>query len=314
MIRHTAVLVLAVLALSAAPSGAPAAPQVEPLKVLATVPTYGRLAEQIGGDLVEVVTLLRPTQDMHSMVATPSIVARARGADVVLHTGFDAEPWLAPLLRQSGNVDLMPGGPFSVGMADGVRLKQVPSVVSRSQGDVHALGNPHVWTDPLVVRALGQRVRDVLADARPAAAETFTSRHAAFDRRLTEALVGWLTRYAGLDGEPVAVYHMSWIYFLDRFGMTEAATVEPKPRVTPTAGHLDDLVDTIEERGIDVVIREPYHHPQATDFLAERTGVAVVELSTHPGFPEGVDGIVEHFEWNLSRLAEALEVPVAPAN
>jgi len=301
-------LLLAALALGAGGPGAAPPPQAAPLKVIATVPTYALLAQEIGGDLVEVVTLVRPSQDMHAVSATPSIVGRARDADIVLHTGPDSEPWLEPLLRQSGNLDLLPGSRLSIGMADGVRLKEAPAVLSRSQGDVHALGNPHVWTDPLVVRALGQRVRDAFIAARPEAAETFTQRHAAFDRRLTEALVGWLTRYADLAGQPVVVYHQSWIYFLDRFGLVQAETVEPKPRVTPTASHLEAVVEAIDARDIGVVVREPYQSPDATDFLAQRTGIAVVELSTHPGYPEGTDDIVAHFEWNLSRLAEALGV------
>jgi len=305
----TAALTLVALVLTVA-TPATAAPQDDgPLKVIATVPTYGRLAETIGGDEVEVVVICRPGQDLHGVTATPSLVARVRDADLVLHTGLDAENWLAGLLRSSGNLDLLPGNSGSVSLSDEVSLKEVPTVVDRSQGDVHAFGNTHVWTDPLAVRAMAVQVRDALISARPGGKAGFETRHAAFHRALTEKLVDWLRRAAAFKGSELVTYHRSWIYLLDRFGFVRVGTVEPKPRVAPTASHLEALVETMEARGTHVIVREPWQHPQATEFLAEATGATVLELSTHPGFPEGVDGIIEHFEFNLTALEGAFAPP-----
>jgi len=277
-----------------------------PVKVIATVPTYADLARTIGGELVDVVVLTRPGQDVHSVTATPSFMARVRGADLCLHTGLDAELWLDGLLRGSGNLDLLPGNPHSIALSDGVKLKEVPAKVDRTQGDVHAYGNTHVWTDPIAVRGMAKRVRDALVDLAPDHEDELTERHAVFHRALTEALVRWLTEYKSLKGRSVVVYHRSWPYFLDRFGILQAGTVEPKPRVAPTASHLKQLIEEMKEQHVDVVLREPYQHPEAADHIAEATGATVLELSTHPGYPEGVDGIIEHFDYNLAQLAKAL--------
>ncbi len=293
--------------------GRAAAQDAERIKVVATVPTYAALARELGGSAVDVIVLTRPGQDLHGVAATPSVMARVRDAALVLHTGLDAENWLEPMLRGSGNGQLM-GDPLRfIALSDGVPLKEVPSQVSRRFGDVHAFGNTHIWTDPFIVRGMAKRVRDALVAALPHQADAIDARYTALHDRLTHALVRWLTDYAELRGRKVVTYHQSWVYFLDRFGLERVGTIEPKPRVTPTASHLEQLMETMQTRGATVVLREPYQHPDATDFVSQRTGATVLELSTHPGFPEGngVDGVVEHFEFNLAAIATALGLPVS---
>jgi len=301
---------LAALAPAAAPQAAPPAP----LKVLATVPAYAALAREVGGPLVEVTTLCRPGQDIHAVTATPSLVERLRDADLLLYTGLDAEGWLDPMLRASGNLALLPGGPRAIAMSDGVPLRDVPHQVDRSQGDVHAQGNPHVWTDPLALRTMAAHVKDALAAERPDQAAGIAARHAAFHRELTEALVGWLTRYKGLQGQRVVVHHRSWSYLLGRFGLVEAEALEPKPRVAPTASHLDAVVQAMRRDGVQVVLREPWQSPDAAEHVARETGARVLELSTHPEpFEDGAD-LLAHVERTLAALAQALgvDVPAGP--
>lgn len=284
-----------------------AAAQDAPLKVLATVPTYGDLAREIGGDLVEVYVPCRPGQDIHTVTATPSIMGRVRDTDLVLHTGLDAEAWLEPMLRGSGNHRLIGSTERSIVLSEGVVLKEVPTEVSRRYGDIHAFGNTHIWADPLIVRGMAVRVRDALVTLLPEHAEAITARHQDFHERLTRKLVGWLTDYKPLKGRPVVTYHRSWVYFLDRFGLERAGTLEPKPRVAPTASHLEALVETMKARDVHVVLREPFHDPDAAEFIANATGAQVLELSTHPGFPDADEGIIEHFDRMLAELAAALE-------
>jgi zinc/manganese transport system substrate-binding protein len=278
------------------------------------MPTYAELAREIGADLVDVTTICRATQDPHSVSGTPSLLARIRGADMLLYTGLDLEAWLDQMLRASGNLDLLPGGPRAIDMSAGVHLKQVPTTVDRSKGDIHALGNPHVWTDPLSVRLMADHVRDALIAARPEARDAIEARAKAFHDKLTAAIVGWLTRYAGLKGGKVAVYHESWVYFLDRFGLVEVAALEPKTLVAPTASHLAEVIQTMKAQDVRAVIREPWQAPDAADFVAEATGAHVLEMCQHPDPGSGGDGIIRNFDVNLSSLAHALgvELPGKP--
>ncbi len=292
------------------PLPAPAQPAPTPigtLKVIATLPTYGDLAKEVGGDLVDVTVVCRPTQDMHLVGITPSVMARVQHADLVLYTGLDAEAWLDPLLRGSGNLGLLPGSPGAVAMSDGIPVKEVPSVLSRAEGDIHAYGNPHVWTDPLAVRTMAATVRDAFSRALPAHAAEFEVRCKDFTDRMTRALIGWLTQYSRLKGRKVVTFHQSWPYFLERFGIELAGTIESKPRVAPTASHLNELIESMKAQHVKVIIREPFQDPEATEFVARATGATVLELQAHPdGTPE-TQGIIAHFEHNLAAIAAALD-------
>jgi len=311
---------LALLAVAAVPAtqpdaaagSAPGPAPEEPLKVIATLPTYGDLASEIGGDLVDVTVVCRPTQDMHLVSITPSVMARVQHADMVLYTGLDAEPWLDPMLRGSGNFNILPGSAGSVAMSDGIPIKDVPDVLSRAQGDIHAYGNPHVWADPLAVRTMAATLRDALSKARPEHAAEFEARCKAFTDRLTKALVGWLKDYGRLKGRKVVTYHPSWPYFLDRFGIGLAATIEPKPRVAPTASHLQEVIDVMKSGGVSVIIREPFQDPDATEFVRSATDATVLELTTHPDGEQNGQAIIDHFARNLAAVAAALDA-AAPA-
>ena len=306
-------LIALLLCVAAAPLLRAADTPAKPLKVLATVPTYGALAREIGGDLVEVTTLCRPAQDVHNVSATPSLIERLRGADMLLYTGLDLEIWLDPMMRAAGNMDLIPGSPKTVQMSDGLTLKEVPSIVDRSKGDVHAFGNPHVWTDPLAVRLMAQHVSDALVAAMPEHKAEIEARHKAFHDKLTAALVDWLTRYAPLKGQPIVVYHKSWVYLLDRFGLVEAESLEPKPRVAPTASHLQEVIDVMKKDGAKVILREPWQAPDAADFVAGQTGAKVIEMAQFPDPCDSGADIIGYFEHALSTLASAEGVAVPPA-
>ena len=299
-------LVLA-LAAQAAP---PREPAEKPLKVIATIPAWGALAREIGGGLVEVTTLCRPSQDVHSVAATPALIERLRDADLLLYTGLDLELWLDPMMRAAGNLELLPGGARAVQLSEGLQLKDVPSTVDRSKGDVHAFGNPHVWTNPLALRVAAQHVADALAAARPAHKAEIEAHRKAFHEKLTAALVDWLRRYAPLKGRPVVVYHRSWIYLLDRFGLVEAGSLEPKPRVAPTASHLQAVIELIRRDGVKVILREPWQAPDAADFVAGQTGAKVLELAQFPEPCESGADLIGWYEHTLAAIAEAMDVEV----
>jgi zinc/manganese transport system substrate-binding protein len=277
-----------------------------PLRVLCTIPTYASLAHHIGGDLVETVVLCRPGQDLHQVTATPALMARARGAELLLQTGLDAEPWLEPLLRSSNNVHLLQGNPRSINLSQGIPLKQVPPVLSRSLGDQHAMGNPHVWTDPYHVRTMSEHVRDALMDALPKHAETIRANHATFHTKLTKALIGWLTEFQPLKGAPVVSYHQSWTYLIERLGLDDAGTLEPKPRVVPTVAHMENLVEAMNARGVTVIVSEPWQFPEPAEFVTERTQAKSLVISTHPGYPEGTEDVLDHFDHNMKALKAML--------
>ena len=174
-------------------------------------------------------------QDPHQIQAKPSLIARARNADLVVCTGAELEVgWLPILLQQSGNPKVQAGQPGNFAAADVVRKLDVPGQLDRAQGDVHAAGNPHIQTDPrniaLVATALGARLQQIDA----AHAGEYAKRLADFSQRWQQAMGRWTAQAAPLKGVAVVSQHKAFVYLYDWLGLKEVAVLEPKPGVEPS--------------------------------------------------------------------------------
>ncbi len=139
------------------------APANAALKVLATTADWGALTNELGGERVNVYIATNALQDVHRVEARPSLVARARSADLVVATGAELEVgWLPVLIQESGNARIQPGAPGYFEAAAALKLLEVPTKLDRSMGDIHPHGNPHVQLDPhniaRVARALTARL------------------------------------------------------------------------------------------------------------------------------------------------------------
>ena len=228
---------LAALALAAA------LPAHAAVKVLACEPEWGALAQELGGDLVDVGVATTAMQDPHQVQAKPSLISRARNADMVACTGAELEiGWLPVLLQQSGNPKIQPGQPGNFAAADFVRKLDVPKQVDRSQGDVHPDGNPHIQTDPrniaLVANALGARLRG----GRPVARRAVQAAPGRVQREVAGQPAALGKQAAPLKGVAVAAHHKAYAYMEDWLGLAEVAVLEPKPGVEPSASHLEEVL------------------------------------------------------------------------
>ncbi len=279
---------LAFLALAALAAMTPAHAA---LKILATTPEWASLSREIGGDKVDVYAATSAFQDVHRVEAKPSLVARARSADLVVATGAQLEiGWLPVLLQESGNAHIQAGGNGYFEATSVLRLLEVPTSVDRSLGDIHPQGNPHAQLDPhniaLVAKALTARL--TLLDASNAA--YYSARGADFQNRWQIAIAKWETAAAPLKGVPVVVIHRDQVYLCHWLGLAELAAIEPKPGVPPTAGYLAQLVVKLNASPAKMILRNAYNDSKAADWLSERVHAPVVTLAyTVGGTPEAKD-------------------------
>src|SRR5216117_3471873 len=134
------------------------------LNVVATLPDFGSLAREIGGDKINLVVLAKPTEDPHFVDARPSFVVKLRNADVLIEGGAELEMgWLPPLLQNARNAKIETGAPGRVIASQGLRLMNVPANASRAAGDVHASGNPHFMVDPIIAKAVAAHIAQAFA-------------------------------------------------------------------------------------------------------------------------------------------------------
>ena len=278
------------------------------LNVLACEPEWAALTEELGGDRVWVSSATTARQDPHRIEARPSLIARARNADLLVCMGADLElGWLPMLQRESGNPRIQPGQPGYFQAADYVRLLEKPARVDRSEGDVHAAGNPHLHTDPRNLLSVANALAQRLARLEPAQAGYYAARNRDFQARMGAAIQRWEQAASGLRGVPVVVQHKNWSYLADWLGLRIVADLEPKPGIDPSAAHLARVLDQLKSQPARMILRTPYHSSRPGEWLAQRSGMPVLELPYTVGGAPGVTDLFTLFERTVGQLTAALK-------
>jgi ABC-type Zn uptake system ZnuABC Zn-binding protein ZnuA len=344
MTRMTAIAVslLRVLAVALAAASAAAA---EPLKVVASVPELGSLVRAVGGDLVSVTVLAKPTEDPHFVEAKPSYVKALSEADLYAQSGLELEAGYAPvLLTGARNPRILPGQSGFVDASSVVVPLDVPTVpVDRSMGDVHPAGNPHYLLDPLNGLKVAGLLRDRLTALRPGDGAAFDANYQAFRRRLDDALVGaplaqkygaeklarlyeygkllpfleqqgeaaalggWLGAMAPHRGVRAVDDHPIWTYFARRFGIDIVGHLEPKPGVPPTTRHLQEIVERMKAGDVRLILAAAYYDPRHADFVAAQTGAIVVRMANQVGARPGTDDYLAMIDYDVRQVVGALQ-------
>jgi len=276
------------------------------LSVFATVPEWGALAREIGGDKLRVYTATTAFQDPHRIEARPSLLAQARRVQLVLAAGADLEVgWLPLVLRDAGNPAILPGQPGYFEAAAQVTRLEVPTVIDRAHGDVHAAGNPHVHLDPRNVLKVGEALTRRLGELDPANAVAYRTGFQTFASKWQAAMAGWEKAAAPLRGTPVLVHHKSFVYLANWLGLQEVGTLEPKPGVEPSSGHLSALLAAQQTRPARVVLRTAYQPEGPSRWIADKTGIPALMLPYTVGGSERAGDLFGLFDDSVQRLLQA---------
>jgi len=298
MRSHLQWLLPALLALWCGPAAAV-------LNVFATVPEWAALTEELGGDKVKVYTATNPLQDPHHVEAKPSLIGRARGSDLVVATGAELEiGWLPLVTQQAGNPKIQAGKPGYFEAAAFVPMLEKPTRLDRAEGDVHALGNPHIQTDPRNIARVAGPLSAKLSELDPANAAYYQARYKAFADRWAAAIARWEREAAPLKGVAVLVQHKGFPYLLAWLGMKEVAALEPKPSVEPTIAHLSEVLETVQRQPVKMVIRAAYQSDRASQWIAERAKINVVVLPFTVGGDDAAKDLFGLFDDTIERLLQ----------
>jgi len=285
-----------------------AQPAFAQLKVLACEPEWAALVQELAADKVSVFSATAALQDAHHIEARPSLIARARNADLVVCSGSELEAgWLPLLLRQSGNERIQPGKPGYLETSQLVPRLEVPKVLDRSLGDIHAAGNPHIHLDPRNIAIVAQVLGDRLAQLDPVNANDYRTRTAAFLARWRDATRRWEAEAAPLKGLTMVVYHKNMSYLSAWLGLREGGSLEPKPGIPPTTAHLADLVARMQIEPANVIVYVAYNNPQAAEYLSARTKIPAVMLPFTVGGSDRAKDLFGLFDDTLARLLAVLK-------
>ena len=252
-------------------------PALAKVNVFSCAPEWSALAQEIGGEQVDIFTASKPSQDIHHMRAKPSLLAAMRKADLVICNGASLEVgWLPILLNKAGKAQVQSGGVGSIMATDYVEMMEVNANADRSMGHVHPEGNPHVHMHPKNILAVAEILVDRLQQIDPSQSGLFQSRHDAFKTSWKNAMQQWQTQAAPLKGKKVVVYHNSWVYLLDWLGMESVASLEPKPGIPPTASHLEKVLNSIQGQDITGILVAPYESAKAATWLSNKANLPIL--------------------------------------
>lgn len=261
------------------------------VQVFACEPEWAALAQEIGKEKVAVRSATTALQDPHYIQARPSLIAAIRKADLLICSGSGLEEgWLPLLLRKGNNPKIHRGKPGHIMASETVNRLEIPVLLDRSQGDIHAGGNPHIQTDPRNLALVAQVITERLQSIDSANAQYYQQNLANFEEKWSKAIAGWELQAASLRGKPVVLHHKSWAYLNNWLGLVEVATLESKPGVPPSAAHLGKLLLELRKNSAALIIRTPYDDPKPSQWLTRQTGIPNVMLPfTVGGTPDSGD-------------------------
>jgi len=278
-------------------------PALAALNIFACEPEWGALAKELAGDKASIYVATTALQDPHRIDARPSLIARARSADLLVCTGADLEVgWLPLVQTQSGNSRIQAGQPGHFEAARQLALIEIPQSLDRSLGDVHAAGNPHVHLDPRNIAKVAAALAERMAQLDGAGAQAYRARLKAFLERWRQAIEKWEKQALPLKGMPLVVHHRNLSYLIHWLGMREVGALEPKPGLPPSTAHMSELLARLAKDPAKAVVRAAYNEPRAVEWLAERAKIPALVVPFTVGGTEKAQDLFGLFEDTLSRL------------
>jgi ABC-type Zn uptake system ZnuABC Zn-binding protein ZnuA len=255
------------------------------LQVLTSTSDLKSIAEFIGGDKVEATSIAAGYQDPHFVEAKPSYMLKARNADLFIKIGMDLElGWENLILEGARNPRILVGTIGHLDASFGIEKLDLPlGSVDRSMGDVHPLGNPHYWLDPLNAKIIAANIAARLSQILPQAESYFRQNLSEFNKKIDQKMLEWKAKLEPFKGESIAIYHRSWTYFANRFGLNVACSLEPKPGIPPSPGHLKQVIEIIKQKGIKAILMEVFYDEKPARFVAGQTGAKVVIVPNSVG-------------------------------
>lgn len=277
------------------------------LRVVATTTDLKALTEAVGGDLVDVDALARGNQNPHDLEVRPSLMVKVRRADLLVINGLELDQWAEVVVQGANNPKVLPGTPGRVDASEGLLVLEVPSTkVDRALGDVHPVGNPHYAMDPGMAPQITTNILNGLARLQPRSRPAFERNRSAFLASLEQTMTRWTAALAPFKGAKVVQYHPLFVYIFARFGLAKGGTIEDRPGIPPTPGHLARLIQDMKQEQVKLVVVEPWNDLKLAERVAQEAGAKVRVLAPSVGAVKEAKSYLDTVDYNVRTLADGL--------
>ena len=280
-----------------------------PLNVVTTTEDLAAIAREVGGEKIKAESLSRGYQDPHFVEAKPSFVLKLNKADLLIAVGRELEiGWLPPLITQSRNSRIQPGGDRYLDASLTCRILEIPTgQITRAMGDVHPAGNPHYWLDPENGKRIAKAIEGKLAAINPGDAAYFAQHEEDFEKRVSDGEKRWLATMAPYKGSKVVTYHRSWPNFAERFGLEVIGYVEPKPGIPPSPSHTLEVIQEMKRQNVKIIMVEPYFDTKTPNSIARETGAKVLVMPPSVGGEKEITDYINLFDYDIRLLVDAIK-------
>jgi zinc/manganese transport system substrate-binding protein len=278
------------------------------LNVFACEPEWAALTKELAGDKACIYTATGPLQDPHQVQARPSLIAKARSAQLLVCAGAELEVgWLPVVLRESVNSVIQPGSSGHFEAAQYVTMLEVPTRLDRAEGDVHAAGNPHIQTDARNFLPIAEALSKRLIQLDPANTAYYQQQLATFNQQWRAAIARWEKQATPLKDMPIIVQHKGFPYLNNWLKLKEVAELEPKPGMEPSAAYLGSVLSELQQHPARMVLRAAYQDGRPSEWISERAHVpAVIVPYSVGGTPQATD-LFTMFDDTIQRLLAGLK-------
>lgn len=278
------------------------------INVVVTTPDLASIVKEIGGDNIEMTVLAKPTEDPHFVDAKPSFIVKMNRADAIVEGGAELEVgWLPPLLAGGRNPKLQAGTPGHILCNEGISMLEVPASLDRSQGDVHASGNPHYLSDPANAKIVAAHLAKTFSQLDAKSSAAFQANLKQFETRLDAKLVEWHKLLAPQKGKQIVTFHNYWIYFAKAFDLKMELFLEPKPGIPPTPAHLAEVIGKMKTENVKLLVVQPYQNRKTAETVASHTDGVVLDWPSFPMTNKETQSYIEWMDFLVKSVAKALE-------
>lgn len=279
------------------------------LKIVATTSDLGALAKEIGKDKIELINIAKPTEDPHFVDAKPGFIVKLNKADILIEGGLQLEMgWLPPLVLSARNQKILPGNPGYLVASSGIPVLEVPDPsVTRAAGDIHPFGNPHFMQDPFNGKIVAAHICDRFCQIDTENCKYYRDNLKNFTNKLDQKLSEWQKMLEPFKGTKIVTYHKTFPYFAKRFNLNVVGELEPKPGISPSPFHINNLIPMMKNEGVQLILIEQFRERKIPAFVAERTGAKVVVLPIMVGALKETSDYIALFDYSINQIVAALE-------
>jgi len=268
----------------------------ERIKIVTTIPTLKELVKQIGGERVEVLSLLKGGEDLHTFDPRPSDTRAVYNADIVVKVGIGLDGWVDKVVKASGNKKLL-----VIEASRGVDV-----ISSPGENPSHTHGNPHIWHDPDNAKIMIENICQALIKASPDSTNYFNANKIAYLSKLTELNKELDTTLSGIKDRRVITYHPGWAYLLRRLRLQELFSIEKAPGREPSAREIAKTIDIIKAERVRLIIGEPEAPKKVLNIISQESGALAVNLAPEIGSLPQAGSYMEMMRYNVGEIAKGL--------